>query len=44
LFWHRAHFFLYIPTLSGISVHFYVAIVSLHFKCFTWFMVQIVLH
>ena len=31
-FLHRAHFCLYIPTVIGISVHFYVGMVSLHFK------------
>jgi len=32
-FLHRAHMFLYIPTVTGISVHFYGGmVVSLHFK------------
>jgi hypothetical protein len=32
-FLHCAHLFLYIPTVSGISVHLYVGmVVSLHFK------------
>ena len=32
-FLHRAHVFLYIPTVTGISVHFYGGmVVSLHFK------------